>query len=168
MKSKIKKINKYLIYDILGMAVYGLILYFGFTWLAKFSLLYAYLWNFALIILAVLINGYTDKIMQSDKAIMMCKQKYGAEKTYLMLSGGFISFKTLIYSFYLLILIFSQIIDFNPALIGENLVNFVRSNNYSILFLLAFDTLIGQFSKGREKTKKIISKLEEFSFENQD
>ena len=168
MRNRIKQINKYLIYDIFGAVVYGLILYFGFTWLAGFSLLYAYLWNYALIILAVSLDIGVSKIMQSDELVMLLKKKHGAEKTGLMLSGGFISFKTLIYFFYLFILTASQIIDFNPELIGGNLAGFVLSNNYSILFLLAVDTLVGQFAKDRGKTKKILEKLKESANENQD
>jgi len=160
MRNKKRPINKYFIYDILGMAAYGLILYFGFTWLAGFSLLFANLWNFSLIILAVSFDGYAVKMMQSDAVIKKYKEKYGSEKAHLMMAGGFVSFKTLIYLLYLFILIASRVIDFNPTLLGENLANFVLSNNYSILFLLAFDTLIGQFSKDRERTKIVLSKLD--------
>ncbi|MCL2054189.1 MAG: hypothetical protein FWG90_07110 [Oscillospiraceae bacterium] len=155
------KINKYLLHDILGMIAYGLVLYLGFTWLAGFSVLYAYLWNFALIILAVLFDQYAVKLLQSDEMIMRLKEKYGAEKARLIISGGFVSFKTLIYLLYLFILIASQIIDINPELIGDNLVDFVFSNNYSILFLLAFDAFIGQFSKDRERAERILEKLKE-------
>jgi hypothetical protein len=168
MKNKIRQINKYLIYDILGMAAYGLILYFGFTWLAGFSLLYAYLWNFALIIFAVALDKYFDKLMKSDKMLMLMKEKYGTEKAVLMLTGGVISFKTLIYLFYIFILIASQIIDFNPALIDGNLVDFIHANNYSILFLLAFDTLVRQFSKDRERMRKVAEKIKDSLSENQD
>ena len=160
MRSKRKPINKYFIYDIFGMIAYGLILYFGFTWLSGFSLLCAYLWNLALIILAVSFDGYAVKMMQSDAVIKKYKEKYGLEKAHLMVSGGFISFKTLIYSFYLFIFISSRVIDFSPALVNKNLADFVLSNNHSILFLLAFDTLIGQFSKDRERTKGILSRLD--------
>ena len=160
MRHRKNPINKYFLYDILGIAAYGSILYFGFIWLAGLSVLYAYLWNFALIILAVAFESYAEKFLQSDNIIAMYRKKYGTEKAYLMIAGGWLSFKTLIYSFYLIILIASRIIDFNPALVSENLADFVLSNNYSILFLLAFDTLIGQFSKDREKTKGILSKLD--------
>ena len=160
MRHRKNQINKYFLYDILGIAAYGAILYFGFIWLAGLSVLYAYLWNFALIILAVAFESYTEKLWQSDDVITMYKNKHGSEKAYLIIAGGWISFKTLIYSFYLIILIASRIIDFNLTLLSENLVDFVLSNNYSILFLLAFDTLIGQFSKDRKRTKRILSKLD--------
>ena len=166
MLNRIKQINKYLIYDIFGMAAYGLFLYFGFTWLAGLSLIYGYLWNYALIILAISFDGYANKMMLSDATIMMLKEKYDVEKAYRMIAGGFITFKTLLYLFYLFILIASQIIDVNPALISENLVNFILANNYSILFLLAFDSFIGQFSKDNERKKKILEKIKKS--ENQD
>jgi len=160
MRHRKKPINRYFLYDILGITAYGSMLYFGFIWLAGLSVLYAYLWNFALIILAVASESWAEKFWQSDNAITMYKKKYGTEKAHLMIAGGWISFKTLIYSFYLIVLIASRIIDFNPALVSENIADFVLSNNHSILFLLAFDTLIGQFSKDRERTKRILSKLD--------
>ena len=160
MRHRKKPINKYFLYDILGIAAYGSVLYFGFIWLAGLSVLYAYLWNFALIILAVAFESFAERFLQSDNVIAMYKKKHGTKKAHLMMAGGWLSFKTLIYSFYLIILIASRLIDFNPALVSENLADFVLSNNYSILFLLAFDTLIGQFSKDRARTKNILSKLD--------
>jgi hypothetical protein len=106
--------------------------------------------------------------MRSDKTIMLMKDKFGSEKTVSMLTGGFITFKTLIYLLYMFILIASQVIDFNPDLLSDNLVNFIQANNYSILFLLAFDTLIRQISKDRERMKKIAKKLKEDSSEDVD
>ena len=168
MRNRIKQINKYLILDVVGMIVYGLILYFGFALLAGLSLLCAYLWNFVLIILAISFDVYTEKMLKSVKTMMMLKKEYGTEKAYSMITGGFVSFKTLIYLFYLIILVISQIISFSPALFGENLVNFIAANNYSILFLLAFDTFIGQFSKDREKKKKHLEILKGHFAENDD
>jgi hypothetical protein len=167
MRNGIKQINKYLVYDIFGMAIYGLFLYFGFTWLAGFSLVYGFLWNYALIIIAITFDGYANKMMQSDKIIMMFKEKYGIERACRLIAGGFITFKTLLYLFYLFILIASQIIDVNPTLLGENLVAFILANNYSILFLLAFDSFIGQFSKDKGRKQKIIEKIQRPSAENQ-
>lgn len=168
MINGIKKINKYLIYDIFGMVIYGLILYFGFIWLAKFALVYACLWNFCLIILALAFDGYTNRMMQSDDIIMMFKKKYDVKKAYHMIMGGFITFKTLLYLLYIFILIISQIIEFTPTLVSENLSNFIHANNYSILFLLAFDTLVAQFSKDKERIQKISTKFKEYMSENQD
>ena len=162
MDKGIKRINKYLVYDILGTIIYGLILYFGFAWLAEFSLIYGYLWNYALIILAIAFDGYMDKTLSDGTIMMLLKKNYDMENICRIIAGGFLSFKTLLYLFYLFILIASQIIDLNPTLIGEKLVNFILANSYSILFLLAFDTFIGQLSKDKERKKKILEKIRKF------
>ena len=81
---------------------------------------------------------------------------------------SFVSFKTVLYMFYIFILIFSQIIDFYPALVGENIGNFISANSYSILLLIALDQVIGQFSKDRERVGKISEKLKKDLVENQE
>ncbi|MCL2051988.1 MAG: hypothetical protein FWG91_09730 [Lachnospiraceae bacterium] len=163
-----RRFNIYFIYDLLGASFYGLVLYFGFTWLAGFSFLYAHLWNIIMLIFAASINELSDKLVSSDEKLILLKQKYGAEKASLILTGGFISFKTVIYLFYLLILLASQINDFTPILINKSFENFIISNNYSVLLLIAFDSLIKQFSKDKKKAKTIEAKLKESWGENQD
>ena len=62
MLTKFKKIRNFLVYVFDG-AVYGLIVYGVYTWLAGYSLLYAYLGNFVLIILALGIDALTFKYL---------------------------------------------------------------------------------------------------------
>jgi hypothetical protein len=85
------------------------------------------------------------------------------EKTYHFIQrwilDNYVSFKTALYLFYIIILIVSQIIEFNPALVDEELGVFILASRYSILFLMAFDMLIGQFSKDRDNTKKLSEEL---------
>ena len=70
MLNKTQQISKYILYEILGNVVYGLVLYYVFTWLAGYSFIYAYLWNVALIILGLAIDEYAKKMFQSKKLIM--------------------------------------------------------------------------------------------------
>ena len=165
MLNLIKRISKYILFAFIANAAYGVILYFVFTWLAGYSLLYAYFGNFALIIIVLATDEYyTHIMMQSEKFIAKLKKEKDPEKAYRSLKwalSNFGSFKTDLYLFYILILVFSQIIEFNPALVGKNLGDFIRANNYSILFLIGFDTLIGQFSKDRARMKKILAKIKE-------
>lgn len=83
---------------------------------------------------------------------------------------NFVSFKTVLYVFYLFVLIVSQIIDFSSAsgLVDECLGNFILTTQYSIVLLIAFDMLIGQFIKDREKMKKTSGKFMKHFAENQD
>lgn len=161
-----KHVNKYFLYDILGMTAYSLVLYFGFTWLAGFSLLFASLWSFALIVIAVAFDEYSSRIMQSDETMRLMKEKYSAERVKRIIAGGFLSFKSLIYLFYVFLLIAAQVIEFFPASAGQNIAEFIRANDYSIVFLLAVDTFMGQLAKDKERTKKLSEKFNEASLED--
>ena len=157
MSNKIKQIGKHLFYILWSNVIYGLILYFLFTWLAEYSLLYAYFGNLSLIIIGLAIDAYFLKILQSKKLMMQLKEENDAKNYRLIqrLVDSFVSFKTILYLFYVIILIFSQILTINPTFVGENISNFILANNYSILFLIAFDMLLGQFSKDKERMKEI-------------
>jgi len=157
MSNKIKQIGKHLFYILWSNVIYGLILYFLFTWLAEYSLLYAYFGNLSLIIIGLAIDAYFLKMLQSKKLMLQLKEENDAKNYRLIqrLVDSFVSFKTILYLFYVIILIFSQILTINPTFVGENISNFILANNYSILFLIAFDMLLGQFSKDKERMKEI-------------
>ena len=162
MLNRIPKVVNYILYILWTNIIYGLILYWSYTWLAGYSLILAYFGNLALIVLGLALDELILKMYQSEKFVMELKKDMDAEKGYRLvqwLMDNFVSFKTVLYLFYLFILIASQIIDSNPALLGEGLRSFILANSYSILLLIAFDVLIGQFSKDREKMQKISAKL---------
>ena len=162
MQNKIKQIGRYVSYLLWSNVIYGLIVYHVFIWLARYSLLFAYLGNLALIMLGLLIDEYTIQMLQSQKLVRELMEDKKNEKNYQFVQrimDSFISFKTALYLFYLFILVFSQMITLHPSLVGENIQNFIKANDYSILFLLALDTLIAHFSKDREKMKKISDTL---------
>ena len=164
MFNELKQMGKYLFFAVIANAVYGIVLYYVFTWLAKYSYLWAYLCNFVLIGVIFAIDEYTLKMLESEKLVMQLKKEKDPMKSFYILEKGlanFGSFKTDLYLFYIFILIFSQIIEFNPALVGKGLFDFITANSYSILFLIALDTLTSQFSKDRERMKGILDKLKE-------
>jgi len=162
LPSKIRQICRYVGYALVTNIIYGFILYSVFTWLAGYSLLYAYLWNLALIILGLALDEIMYRMYQSENFAAQIKKEKDVEKAYRLIQwqlDNFVSFKTVLYLFYIVILVVSQIIESNPELIGESLGRFIHANNYSILVLIAFDTLIGQFSKDRERMKETSEKL---------
>ena len=165
MKEKLKQIGRFILYIIWTNLVYGLILYFVCIWLARYSLLYAYLGNLVLIIIGLAIDEYILRFLQSRKLIKELKNEKDFEKNYRavqLMMDNFVSFKTALYVFYLIILVVSQIIVFNPELvpIGEDLGNFLYITEYSVLLLIALDMLSRQFSKDRARIGKISEKLE--------
>ena len=176
MLNKMIKIGKHALYILISNVIYGLILYFGFVWLAGYSPIYAYFYNLALIIGGIAIDEYMITMLQSKKIIlqlkdMQLKDKKDFEINYHLIQRlveNYVSFKTVLYLFYVVILIISPIIDSNPALVGAELGNFILANHYSIMFLIAVDMIITQFSKDRERMKEISAKLNTSLFENHD
>ena len=158
MRSKIRQISRYAIYILWSNAIYGLIVYSVFTWLSPYSLLLAYGGNLALIFLGLALDEYSLKMLQSKKLVVQVKEEKDSEKNYRLVQqimDSFVSFKTALYLFYLFILIFSQIINLYPAFANENIRNFIKANDYSVLFLLALDTLTARFTRDRERMKII-------------
>ena len=171
MFNKITQIGKYLFFTLLSLVSYGIIFYFVFMWLARYSPLYAYFGNLVLIIIVLATDEYGLKFMTSEKFISEIKKKKDSEKRmdYLQkILDNSVSFKTDLYLFYVIILISSQIIEFYPGLVSDNLYDFILANNNSILILFAFDAFISQFSESRETMKKVSEKFEKCWIENQD
>ena len=164
---KQKKNIQVMLSSLVFVVVYGIIVYFVFVWLAKYSMLYAYFGNLVLILLLLAIDEYMLKLLQSKDYFERLLKEKKWEEIYGYIQKS-ISFKTELYFFYVLILIFSQILEFYPTLVGENLGSFILANNYSILLLVALDMLIQQYSKDRKRMKKITDKLKKSLTENQD
>jgi len=168
MLNKLKQLIKYVAYFLFSSATYALVLYFVYSQLAEYSLLYAYLGNLALIIFALASDSITFKTyeiaMQSKKYV----EKFKKSSFVRFHLDAFVSYKTTLYIFYIVILLLSQIVNSNPTLISDDLMNFISANEYGILLLIAVDLLIGQFSKDREKSKRYQKTVEEYLSDNQD
>ena len=162
LSNKLKRIGKYLLYILISNIIYGLILWYTCTWLAGYSIIYAYLGNIALIVIGVMLDELTPRMYQSKRTIEQIKEEEDKEKTLRIVQShmdSFVSYKTSLYLFYIFILIISQIIDFDPELVGEDLGNFINATKYSILLLISYDFLLEQFSKDRRRMKKISEKF---------
>ena len=171
MLTKAAQRFRYLLYALITNIIYGFILYYVCTWLAGYSLLYAYLGNLALIVMGLAMDEYTLKIYRSKKLVEQIKNEKDKEMNYrlvLWAMESFVSFKTVLYVFYILIMILAQVADFYPALMSGSLGNFILTTQYSIVLLVAFDMLAGQFSKDRKRMKKISTEFVERFAENQE
>ena len=166
MSKKIIKIIKNVLYALFSNVIFAFILYYTYTWLAGYSLLYAYLGNLALIIIALVVDEFVLKSIQSEIQSKKLVTQFDKNTT-LLVMDVFISFKTVLYMVYIFILILSPIIDFNPTLVNENITHFIAANEYSILLLIAIDMLIQTFSKDRKRINKISAELKKYLTENQ-
>lgn len=171
MFKRVKQIGIYLASSLFSIVIYGLVMYIMFSWLAEYSLLYAYLGNIALIIFVLLIDDYTLKAMQSKRLRVRGRTEEEKKKYVqsIQSSMGFAtSFKTDLYVLSVLFLIIAKTIEIEPSLAGARLSEFFFANNYIIVFIIAFDQLVGQFSANRERTKMVVEKLREAYPEYQD
>jgi hypothetical protein len=171
---KLLKRSRFLVAELLAAAIYGVVLYFAFTWLARYSLLYAYFGSLTIMILVIAVEEYSIRKLESDdylKKLSEQAQQKGNEKYYHSNAEGFLynlSAKTTLYLFYVFILIFSKIAEYYPTLVSGDISAFIFANNYSILLLIALDMLIGQASKDRERMKRLLVKFKEYFPENKD
>ena len=142
--------------------IYGCILYFLVTWLARHSLLYAYIGNLVMVALGLAMDIYVLKYFTSPKIVAEIKKEKHAEQNYRVLHWficNYISFKAMLYLFYAFLLIASQIINFGNITVGEDLNNFLRTTDYSILIVIAVDEFIERFSQGRKNAEIALEKL---------
>jgi len=174
MLNKIKQISNYVLFILFSNVIYGLILWYSCTWLAGYSLLYAYLCNLTLIVLGLALDEAILKSYQSKKLVRQIKNlknEKDVELNYrftLWTIDHYVSFKAVLYLFYIFILIISQIINFSAAAVGDDPGNFILVTQYSILLLVAYDLLVEQFFKDRERMKEVSGKFKEHFTENQD
>ena len=169
MPDRITRIIRSVLFILYTNVIYGFILYWVFIWLSGYSLLYAYLGNLALIIIGLAWDESNQRLLRSKKLVDMIKKEKDVEKNFRFIQkiiNDFISFKTALYLFYAVILIVSQILSYSPALANENIVNFIRANEYSILLLVAFDTIIVNFSKDKQRMQETSQKLNEYLSDN--
>lgn len=75
MPNKAKQISKYILYAISTNIIYGLILYHVCTWLSRYSLIYSYLGNLALIVIGLALDELTHKMYQSKRFVMQIKER---------------------------------------------------------------------------------------------
>ena len=164
MVHKLKQARKHILYAITSNVIFGSIYYFTFSWLAGYSLLYAYFGSLALIFLGLELDKYLKRTLVSSKTILEIKSlpKEDQEKNYRLLEWmieSFVSFKTILFVFYFFVVVVSQIVMIAPTLVSESLNNFLTANSYGIVLLMAIDIIRAQFSQDREEMKGMVAVL---------
>jgi predicted membrane protein len=143
--------------------VYGLIIYNAYHWLAKFSLLYAYLGNLLLIIAGLAMDVNIHRLLRSKSFAERVKNDKDKEMNYRFIKwfiNSFVSLKTVLYVLYVFVLILSQISNLYPEFLNEDIRSFIHANDYSIMLLLAFDTIFQQFTKDRAGMRDVEEEFE--------
>lgn len=162
MNGKFKQMRRFILYILFSNLIYGFVLYYSVTALARVSLVYAYVANLFFIVFGLLTDEYLLRSYASPKFVAKAKKEKNVEQNYKLMMlqlNSFVSFKTVLYLFYILVLVVSQITSFMPHFSSENLGNFLRTVDYSVILLLAYDEMRSQFSKDRDRVGSITEKF---------
>jgi len=161
--NKLSKAARIVLYSLYTNIIICLAIYFSFVWLSRYSLLAAYMGNLAIIIIGLVLDEFIYKLFRSERLVLDIQKEGNVEKRYhdlqRLVFDGFVSFKTILFLFYVLILIVAQIAEFYPQLLPTDLAHFIFANRYSILILIAIDRLVGQFRKDRKEIDEISRQL---------
>ena len=162
----IKRNGKYFVYALFTNIIFGAIYYLVFWWLVRYSLLFAYLGCLVLIFIGLWLDKQTLKYIMSDKMVTELKKMAEADQKKNLnlikwILDSYVSFKTILFIFYFVIIIVSQVINIAPDFVGKDVSNFVMANSYGIVLLLAWDRIRGQFAKDRGEMKGKATLLEQ-------
>jgi hypothetical protein len=166
MRDRLVQLAKYVLYISLSNVLFALVVIVTYTVLSRISLFLSAVGNIALIIIWLLLDRRTHKLLDPQLIIDQIKHEKDAEGAFrsyrLFYLDSFVSFKASLYLFYIFILLFSLVLDYYPGLVGAHLSSFLNANRYSIVLLVAFDELIRQFSKDRTTMKAITAEAERY------
>jgi len=153
------RILKHILYAVLSNIIFGALLYFSYTWLATYSLLLGYFGNLALILMALIVDETTIKSLESARLL---KKASATERQQLRwFVDSFVSFKAVLYFFFIIVLILSQVIQHDPTLIGGNAASFLLANEYGIILVVSLDQLVQQLSRDRRRMKRVSALFDE-------
>lgn len=169
MREKIKNIANTVLFILLGNALYGVLLYFLVTWLAGYSLLFAYLGNLLFIFVLIVVDEFAiRRTLRAESIyaeIIQIKHAHGREAYLRFLKWALtyrITFKTFLFVFYVAVLIFAQILKFYPSLVAADISNFINIIEYSVIILLALKDFGEEFSRDRDRANVRLAELEQY------
>lgn len=161
MSGKTKNLSIYIAYALFNATLYGLFSYFVlYRALSGGVMLYSYLLNIAAIILLLLLDKFVNDILLS-KEFIITKQNYVI--TSVVHGISLISFRTVLYLFYIVILVVSRVSVLEPSLVNPDFQNFVLSIEYCLILLVVFDKFFEYLLKDNERIKMISGKFTGFA-----
>lgn len=168
---RIKQLGMHLVFIVFSNAIYGVILFSLTTWLLGFSLVYAYLGNLLLIIAGLVLDRFSLSTMEPKRLaedLRKIENEGAGSRVVWFLLTSFVSFKAILYLFYMIILVVTQVAAFNPGLVSESVASFLLINQYSLVLLIALDGFSTHFSKDRKKMAETTAELKEYLSESQE
>lgn len=140
MSNKTMQFTRNRIYSLLSSIIYGIAMYFLiYRGLARETALASYLWNILFIIIFLILDKVINNKLLLSKEFVINKDTYLSRT---MHGLSFISFKVILYLFYIFIFIISRVSILEPNLINDNLRYFAMSIEYCLIFVIALDRFL--------------------------
>ncbi len=156
MREKLKRAGNYLLFILMGNALYGVVLYFVVTALAGISPVLAFLGNLVLILAVILFDEYVvRKGLQPERVIRDLQKLPTAKDVETNLRfirwsfAHYVSFKSFLFVFYIAALILSQVLRYYPSAMWEDFANFIHIIDLSVIVLLAFKDFGEEFTRDK-------------------
>ena len=146
---------------IMGLFTYYVI----YEWLADGHRLLAYVYNIAFIAFVLLFDKYANHVMSKDGFLTKERTKFKHFLAQVLFATHFVSFKTALYLFYIVMLIFSRVSMLEPDLIDRHHLSFIYSVEYGVILLIPLDKFLELLTKDDKRILKILSRTRELSEE---
>jgi len=146
---------------IITAAAYGMITYMViYNRLAGGYALLAYVYNILLMLVFLLLDKVADRLMGKDDFLSKKRSRAGTILARVLFALHFVSFKTSLYLFYIIMLIASRVAALEHGLISLELYYFIRSVEYGVLLLIPLDKFMDMVTQDDRRITRILRRLE--------
>jgi len=140
----------------------GLFTYYViYNWLAGGHRLLAYIYNIAFIAIILLFDKYANFVMSKDGFLTAERTRFKHFLAQALFATHFVSFKTALYLFYIIMLIISRVSVLEPSLIDRHQLSFIYSVEYGVVLLIPLDKFLELLTKDDKRILKILSNHKE-------
>ena len=142
--------------------VYGLIAYhLIYVRLAGGRPLIAYAYNIALVVVMLVLDKLASYYMEDCGADFFSKKHGRARKFFAraLFAMHFVSFKTSLYLFYIVMLVVSRVSLLQYGIISPYLYTFIRSVEYGVLLLIPLDKFMDLVTMDDRRITRILAQM---------
>ena len=159
-----KRTKKILLLEALAIMItavlFGLITYYViYSQLAGGHRLMAYVYNIVLIAAILVLDRLLNHCMEKDGFLTQERSRFGHFLAHCLFVTHFISFKTALYLFYIVMLVVSRVSILEPGIIDSHYLSFIYSVEYGVLLLIPLDKFLELLTKDDTRILRILKRI---------
>lgn len=169
MSDRMRRLLGHLGYVVSSNILYGVALYWLVRCLAGYSLAHAYLGNLAMIAGGLALDTWMFKTYMSAEFVEHIRKvsvkTHGIVDVTVELKGlrwladYYVSFKAVLYLFYAVLMVVSQVINLGGLTVDDGIAVFLQTTDYSLLIVIAIDEFFERYSQGRRRATRAFRAL---------